>query len=184
MGGRLPPDSSSRGAIEKRRSAEQLPNSILTATGERERLTTESRKAAEAAAKTETQTEPADENEEPPLTLETIQTSFKTAFANAAREPEDTVSSTVKGALFWRNAIPVQQLLRRRPGNLIDRLATETDNVKMVEELYLSVLSRPPSSDETKLIVDFVATYSDERELAIRDAAWALLTSIEFYVNH
>lgn len=184
IGEKLPPESSFLVAIEKRQSAEQLSNSILIATGELERLTTESRKAAEAAAKTETQTEPADENEEPPLTLETIQTSFKTAFANAAREPEDTVSSTVKGALFWRNAIPVQQLLRRRPGNLIDRLATETDNVKMVEELYLSVLSRPPSSDETKLIVDFVATYSDERELAIRDAAWALLTSIEFYVNH
>ena len=54
----------------------------------------------------------------------------------------------------------------------------------MAEELYLNVLSRRPSPEESKLIVDFVAGYAERRELAIRDAAWALLTSAEFYVNH
>lgn len=181
-GEELPPESSFLAAIEKRLSAEQLSDSILVATGELERLTAESKKTAEA--KSDGEPETADEEAEPPLTLEAVQTAFKTAFANAAREPEDTVSSTVKGALFWRNAVPVQQLLRRRPGNLIDRLATQTDNAKMAQELYLSVLSRQPSPEETKLIVDFVAGEADKRELAIRDAAWALLTSAEFYVNH
>lgn len=181
-GEELPAESSFLVAIEKRLSAEQLTDSILVATGELERLTEEIEKAAEA--KPDDKPETADENAEPPLTLEAVQTAFKTAFANAAREPEDTVSSTVKGALFWRNSVPVQQLLRRRPGNLIDRLATQTDNAKMAQELYLCVLSRQPSPEEKKLIVDFVAGYADKRELAIRDAAWALLTSAEFYVNH
>ena len=178
----LPPESSFLVAIEKRLSAEQLTDSILVATGELERLTSESKKAVKE--KPEDKTESTDEDTEPSLTLEAVQNAFKTAFANAAREPEDTVSSTVKGALFWRNSVPIQQLLRRRSGNLIDRLTTENDNAKMAQELYLSALSRRPSPEETNLIVDFVAGYADKRELAIRDAAWALLTSAEFYVNH
>ena len=178
----LPTESSFLVAIEKRLSAEQLTDSILVATGELERLTAESKKALEKESKEKPDT--TDEDAMPSFTLEAVQKAFKTAFANAAREPEDTVSSTVKGALFWRNSVPVQQLLCRRPGNLIDRLITRTDNAKMAEELYLNVLSRRPSPEESKLIVDFVAGYAERRELAIRDAAWALLTSAEFYVNH
>ena len=173
-------------ALESRLSAEQLAESVLIATGELERLTAQSEKQKTETPKKAATTKPIAETEEaePELTIDAVKAAFKTSFANAAREPEDGVSSTVKGALFWRNAVPVQQLLRRRPGNLVDRLASESDNVKMVEELYLSVLTRPPSEEESQLIVDFVTSYGEDRELAIRDAAWALLTSSEFYVNH
>lgn len=184
--GDAPPPSSFLVAIEKRLSARQLADSVLIATGEWERLNSESKKS-EAATKADDTTQSAEsteENAEPPLTLDAVRTEFAVAFANAAREPEEEVSSTVKGALFWRNAMPVQQLLRRRPGNLVDRLASQMDNRKMAEELYLSILSRLPDAAESQLIVDFVDSYTDQRELAIRDAAWALLTSAEFYVNH
>lgn len=177
-------------ALESRLSAEQLADSALIATGELDRLTEQSEKQKADASKdvaakpTAAKSTAADEAAEPELTIEAVRAAFKTAFANAAREPEDAVSSTVKGALFWRNAVPVQQLLRRRPGNLVDRLVAQSDNRKMVEELYLSVLTRKPTDEESQLIVDFVAGYGDQRELAIRDAAWALITSTEFYVNH
>lgn len=172
-------------ALERRLSAEQLSDSVLIATGELDRLTADSAKPetpneepAKAAAST-------DDEAEPELTLSAVQTAFRAAFANAAREPEDDgVSSTVKGALFWRNAIPLQQLLRRRPGNLVDRLASEAHNAKMIDELYVAVLTRRPTAEESRLIGEFVTAYGDDREAAVRDAVWALLTSAEFYVNH
>ena len=174
-------------ALESRLSAEQLADSVLIATGELTRLT-ELKEKQKAEATTEaaaaTTADAAKEEPEPELTIDAIQSGFKEAFANAAREPEDGVESTVKGALFWRNAVPVQQLLRRRPGNLVDRLVSQSDNQKTVEDLYLSVLTRRPSDDESQLIVSFVTDAKDQRELAIRDAIWALLTSSEFYVNH
>jgi hypothetical protein len=185
-GSAIPSPSSFLVAIESRLSAEQLADSVLIATGELERLTEQSEKQKADPSKEAAAAKPtaADEVAEPKLTIEAVRAAFKTSFANAAREPEDGVSSTVKGALFWRNAVPIQQLLRRRPGNLVDRLVAQSDNRKMVEELYLSVLTRKPTDDESQLIVDFVAGYGDQREPAIRDAAWALITSAEFYVNH
>lgn len=177
----IPSESTFLVAIEKRLSAEQLADSLLVAMGELNRFSTEAQQSSEDAASSEKKVS---EDAEQPLTREAIRAAFKSAFANAAREPEDTVSSTVKGALFWRNSEPVQQLLRRRPGNLIDRLVNHQQSSGMVEDLYLSVLSRTPSPEERATIDEFVAGYGDERELAIRDAVWALLTSVEFYVNH
>jgi hypothetical protein len=182
-----PAPSSFLVALESRLSAEQLADSVLVATGELTRLTDLKEKQTAEATKEAAAATPAvatGEEAEPELTIDAVQSAFKAAFANAAREPEDGVSSTVKGALFWRNAVPIQQLLRRRPGNLVDRLVSQSDNQKMVEDLYLSVLTRRPSDDETQLIVSFVTGDKDQRELAIRDAVWALLTSSEFYVNH
>ena len=106
-----------------------------------------------------------------------LKTVFRAAFDNDAREPEDEFSASVKGALFWRNADAIQKLLIRRPGNLMDRLATIDDPNLLIEELYLSVLNREPREDERPLITGYLTA-------ALQDVVWALLTSVEFYANH
>ena len=113
-----------------------------------------------------------------------MKTAFATAFANEAREPEGEFKATVKGALFWRNSAEVQKLLNSHPGNLIHRLTKIKQSDPAVEELYLAVLSRYPTDDETFVMTAFLNDSNADRETAIRDAAWALLTSVEFYVNH
>lgn len=186
---RLPVDSappkpeSFRVGIEKRISAEQLLNSVLTATSESERVRTKP-ETPEAEQKT-----PADESAEDVVdtsipSLEELKKGFAAAFANGSREPEDEFSATVKGALFWRNGELVRRLLLRRESNLIDCLAAIDDSDALADELFLSVLSRMPADGERSAIGAFINSYGNDTDAGIGDAVWALLTSAEFYVNH
>ncbi len=167
--------------IERRLSAEQVMSSLLVATGQTDMI------PAEEAAKPEGE---AEQVESPDIastelpSLPEIRTAFLAALANDAREPEESVASTVKGALFWRNSDVVQRLVHRRPGNVLDRLAATDDVAVLVDELFLTILSRHPSQDEQATFAAFIASRSDEKDVVTRDAMWALLTSVEFYVNH
>lgn len=155
-------------AIERRLSSEQLMWSTLQATEDIGRAT--------GATKNDGA---------PPLpAADQIKKGFNDAFANDARDPEEVVNSTVKGALFWRNDASITQVLKRRPGNLLDRLAGMSDNTQLVDELYLAVLSRRPGATEQADFVAFLSKSGSEREIAIRDAVWALVSSMEFFVNH
>ncbi|NQV24443.1 MAG: DUF1553 domain-containing protein [Rhodopirellula sp.] len=173
-------------AIERPLMAEQLLASVIQATESTELLEA----AAHSSAKTEANTDPAatteaatdDESKLP--TIAELKTAFAGAFANEAREPEGEFKATVKGALFWRNSDEVQKLLQRRPGNLVDRLMKIEQPSPLIDELYLAVLSRHASPDETAVMTDFLNAAGTNREAVVRDAAWALLTSVEFYVNH
>jgi hypothetical protein len=155
-------------ALERRLSAEQLMWSVLQATDDIGRV---------LGAMTNDETSPLPATDQ-------IKKGFTDAFANDARDPEESVNSTVKAALFWRNDSSFGQLLKRRPGNLLDRLAGISDNTKLVDELYLATLSRHPSPDEQAEFVAFLNKQAAARDIAIRDAVWALVSSMEFFVNH
>jgi hypothetical protein len=71
------------------------------------------------------------------------------------------------------------------PGSAAEKAVAETDNVKIVEELYLAALSRLPTDDEKlKLVGELSAAPADERRQAIEDLYWSVLTSREFLFNH
>jgi hypothetical protein len=149
-------------ANEKRLSAEQLLGSVLEATGERARL------SAPAEAKN----------------LDAARAKFVKAFANPRREPEDDFAPSLKAALFVLNDDVVLGWLAPRPGNLIDRLTKQTDDAKVAEELYLSVLSRRPTAEERDEVTAYLSKNAARRTTALGHLAWALLASTEFCVNH
>ena len=167
--------------IERRLSAEQVMWSLLEATGQADMIPVEAPPETEAESD---DGDPAETASDELPSLPELRTAFKAALANDAREPEESVSSTVKGALFWRNSDIVQRLVRRRPGNLLDRLASIADDTVLVDELFRNVLSRRPTTDERATITAFIAGQPQEKDVALRDVTWALLTSVEFYVNH
>lgn len=182
-----PPKPESFGvSLERPLMAEQLLASVIRATESEELLKTAAAASTDKDAKPDK--EPADksasEDDSKIPTLAELEAGFAGAFANEAREPEGEFKATVKGALFWRNSDLVQRLLSRQPGNLMDRLLKIEKPGPLVEELYLAVLSRHPADEERSLMTDFLGNPDADRETAVRDAAWALLTSIEFYVNH
>ena len=180
----VPAESKFLVGIERHLAAEQLLQSVLVATGETRLIDAAPQPTAEPKAAASPRGV-ADESKPDPNSAPTyaeLKTKFVAAFANDAREPEIEVNSTVKGALFWRNEVDIQRLLVRRPGNLTDRLVS-MDDANAVNEMFVSVLSRLPTDAESKLIGEFLATQKD-REIALRDAAWALLSSAEFYTNH
>jgi hypothetical protein len=84
-------------AIERRVSAEQLLQSLLTATGGK------------------------------PENPEVLKAKFLKAFANPPREPEEEYLASLKAALFLLNDPAVLNLLQNKPGSLIERLLKKSD---------------------------------------------------------
>jgi len=117
-------------------------------------------------------------------TIPATKAKFLKAFANQAREPEYDVEPSLKAALFVLHDDAVLSLLTPKAGNLVDRLMKIDDTGKFADELYLSVLSRKPLPAEAKIVTDVLTRHNGKREVASRKLAWALLTSMEFGVNH
>ncbi len=155
--------------LERRLSAEQLLWSTLQATGEIDRV----KKIGEEA----------DSHPSGP-TFKELRKEFVAAFSNEAKEPENEFNASVKGALFLLNSDHYLQLLQPRPGNLIYRLSKITDSSKLADELFLSVLTRRPTRREISEVSEYLAQNGKRRTEAIGLLAWAMLTSMEFYVNH
>lgn len=149
-------------ALEKPLSAEQLLAAMLQATGDGQplALNPEDAKAKELVTK------------------------FEKAFANPAREPEIGFAPSVKAALFVLNDATVLSWLKAADGNLAERLVKQSDAAALADELYVSVLSRPPTDDEKKEVADYLSKRADQRERAIGNLIWSLLASNEFFINH
>lgn len=157
-------------AIEKPLSAEQLLSGMLQATGEIKHLT--------APAKQESGD--GDETDR----LSDYRSRFLAAFANAPREPEVEFSPSVKAALFVLNDAEVLAWLQPKPGNLAERLSKMSDSKQIAEELYLGVLTRFPTEEESAEVAGHMETRKQQRQEAIGQLVWALLASTEFCVNH
>lgn len=155
-------------ALERRLSYEQILRSMLTATGELDRV------LAKKDAK--------GEGDWP--AYEDLRKRAQVAFAAEPKEAEEHVDHSLKAALFVRNDAMFLSLLKPRQGNLMDRLMNEKDAGKLADELYLSVLTRSPSPEEKTEVAAYLAKHNDKREEAIRNLLWATMTSTEFVVNH
>lgn len=164
-----PPENLFTVAIERPLSAEQLTRGFLTATGEHERV---------IAGKGW------DGLDSKKYTSVDFEKAFLSAFANAAKEPELNVNPSLKAALFLRNNELVLWSLQKRPGNLIDRVSAMTDAGQIADELYLSILTRPPAEEEKAELAAHLTKYAANRERALGHYAWAMLSSIEFFTNH
>ena len=165
-------------AHEKRLSAEQLFWSMLIATGEDERLTKESK--SEPSGETLSLEQLVEQHE----SLKSLKKEFLKTFANPPKEPEITFEPSVKAALYLMHDEQILELLEPRDGNLIHRLLTYSENDKLIEEMYLSVLSRMPEDDELKQTAGFLESHQSNRADAISQLAWAMIASTEFCVNH
>jgi hypothetical protein len=108
---------------------------------------------------------------------------FLKAFANQPREPEDEVAPSLKAALFVLHDAAVLELVKSKPGNLVER-AAKLDDAGAADELYLAILARKPSESERTAVAKVLAKHKEKRAEAVGRVAWALLASMEFGVNH
>jgi len=149
-------------ALEKQLASEQLLASIRQALGDGKPL------AIDVADKSWTE----------------WQVKFDKALANPPREPEVGHNPTVKAALFFMNDATLLAWIKPEGANLAARLLKQADGAALADELYLSVLSRPPSDEEKAEVASFLAARTDRREKAVTNLIWSLLASNEFCVNH
>jgi hypothetical protein len=70
-------------------------------------------------------------------------------------------------------------------GSAAEKAMEETENAKIIDELYLAALSRLPSDGEReRLVAELAAASDEERRQTIEDLYWSVLTSREFLFNH
>ncbi|MGO9921166.1 MAG: DUF1549 domain-containing protein [Isosphaeraceae bacterium] len=115
---------------------------------------------------------------------------FVRLFGGVAGQPQtgSEGSSTVDQALFITNGEPIRSWLNPQGGFLVERLMALPDSSSVAELLYLSLLSRRPTSEERAEAAGYLARRTREqpreRTSALRELVWSLIASTEFRFNH
>jgi chromosome segregation ATPase len=109
---------------------------------------------------------------------------FVKLFGHAAGQPQADFFATVDQALFFSNGGTVLSWLNPSGNNLTARLNKLEDPQAIAEEMYISVLTRRPDDQEAKEIVEYLASRKDDKVGALKEMAWALVTSAEFRFSH
>jgi hypothetical protein len=109
---------------------------------------------------------------------------FLTLFGRPKRqsacECERSSSLTLSHALSLINGTTISDAISASEGRFAKLVSSEKDDQKLVEEIYLSCLSRPPTEKEIKA-VEFKP--GGNRLEVAQDLAWALLNSPAFLFN-
>lgn len=159
-------------------SAEQLALSVLRATGSEQRILAT---AADTAATAKYR--PDKGHPIPAENLDNVLKLFRSIYAGQKGQPEDDFVPSIAAALFAENEALLLRWLTPEKGELIARLVKLKSTDAIAEELYLSVLTRRPTTEEREAVAEYVESAGD-REAALREMAWALLASSEFRFNH
>ena len=159
------PPEKYRLALEKPLLPEQRLAAMLVATGEDQRV------RAIDDAKNESH-------------LDKLTERFAKALGQPPREAEIDHAPSVKGALFVMNDAVVLSWLEPRDGNLLDRVKKLDNPQAVADEIFLSVLSRPPSEEEVALVTGNWELAKESRAKLLSRLVWSLLASNEFAVNH
>jgi len=106
-----------------------------------------------------------------------------TTFAGPSGQAE-VFQATMNQALLLANGGTLRAWMAERPGSLMQRLGKAKDADEIAEELYVSILSRPPTAEDRREVADYLKKRPSDRAAALRDLCWALMTSAEFRFNH
>ncbi len=118
---------------------------------------------------------------------------FTAVFGNDENTEADTFAGTIPQALLMMNGRLIQQATSLDKGSYLRRLIDShrrkygrSAPARIIDELYLSALSRFPTRKERALALRLVATYArrGEEDKAYQDIFWALLNSNEFALIH
>ena len=90
----------------------------------------------------------------------------------------------LRQGLFLTNNKKLDELLKPEKENTTALLLKQPGPREQVDAAFIKVLGRLPDRDEKRATLDFMAERLKNRETAVRELLWALLTSAEFRFNH
>lgn len=87
--------------------------------------------------------------------------------------------------LHISNGDTINKKLEDAKGRVAKLLEANTSNEALVDEAYLSALSRFPTDAEKQQLVQALSEAPEtEKRAAVEDLFWAVLSSREFLFNH
>lgn len=145
-------------------SAEQVYESLLTATQADETLDYNKREARK----------------------QTWLAQFNTAFGNDENGEATTFNGSIPQALMMMNGGLIREATSDKPGSFVYRVAEDSSlsGAAKIKHLYASALARPPGRDELTVGNRILASRKGNMPEALQDIWWALLNSNEFIFNH
>lgn len=102
---------------------------------------------------------------------------------NRAAVPERSTKPNLGQALHVLVGSTYNEKIWRKGARVYDLFHTGASDKKIIEELYLSALMRPPTAEETRKLQDLIAK-AENREEGLRYLQWGMLSSREFAENH
>ncbi len=99
-------------------------------------------------------------------------------------ECERGTEPSIAQALHLMNAPETMAKLRSRFGAVRRLVESNLSEADIVDELYLSTLSRFPVAEERELMVSVFADPLSSRQTAVEDILWTLINTREFVFNH
>lgn len=117
-----------------------------------------------------------------------ITSSFLEMFGRPPRdtglEAERNNRITDSQRLYLLNSTQVQRKLEQGPKIQALLRAKRTGGGEIVDDLYLTILSRRPTGEERRTAAAYMETAGRDRRAAAVDLAWALINSAEFLHRH
>jgi hypothetical protein len=109
---------------------------------------------------------------------------FMQAYYQAERTtpPVDkNVASPVQAMMMMTSPIVTKRVRAEGTTRVANLLKSGKPDEAMIEELFLSTLSRRPNAEEVEVAKRIIAT---DKKVGLEDIQWALLNATEFLVNH
>jgi hypothetical protein len=97
---------------------------------------------------------------------------------------ERSVDANVGQVLHLLNSPELQAKLEHRGGRLARLIESHSQTNALVDELYLTFLTRYPTADEKKAAAVYLDRDPAQRRQAVQDLAWSLMNTLEFSFNH
>ena len=99
-------------------------------------------------------------------------------------ECERSNEPSIAQALHLMNSEEITAKIRSRQGTVRRLASSKMPPREIVDELYLSTLSRFPNEAERTLMLRVFTESEGDRQAAVEDVLWALLNSRSFVYNH
>jgi hypothetical protein len=108
---------------------------------------------------------------------------YAALYGGAPGQPQSDFYASADQALFTANGGSINSWIAPAGGNATERIIKSTDPALAAEELYLGILTRLPTPEESADVAAFLASRPD-RSKAAMELVWGLISSAEFRFNH
>jgi hypothetical protein len=102
--------------------------------------------------------------------------------SNRSNPPHALTGSPLQPILLMQSPVVNDRVLAAKDSRVQRLLDTyKTDNARVVDELFLATLSRPPSGGEQQVALGAI---EKNRVEGAQNLQWALVNQVEFFFNH
>ena len=101
--------------------------------------------------------------------------------SNRNNPPRPLAGSPLQPLLLMQSPVVTDRVAAAKDSRVQRLLDSYKDNDRLVDELFLATLCRPPSEAEKQVAV---AALQKDRKAGAQNLQWALINQVEFFFNY